>query len=94
MLSIIIIIMETEFCHLTLLTKKGKNHVLTAEELKNGWLFSDTNTPPLSEIVTVPPPHSSNPNNDRGERGNYIWTTVVRNTRWFDLPKDYRVLRK
>jgi hypothetical protein len=56
MLSIIIIIMETEFCHLTLLTKKGKNHVLTAEELKNGWLFSDTNTPPLSEIVTVPPP--------------------------------------
>ena len=36
---IIIIIMEPEFCHLTLLAKNEKNHVLTAEELKTGWLF-------------------------------------------------------
>jgi hypothetical protein len=31
--------MEPEFCHLTLIAKKEKNHIFTAEELKIGWLF-------------------------------------------------------
>ena len=92
--------METEFCHLTLLAKKGKNHVLTAEELKTGWLFPIQTRhhclrlSQFPEIVTIPPPPPSNPNNDRGERGNYIWTTVVRNTRGFEVPKDCCVLYK
>ena len=54
--------METEFCHLTLLAKKGKNHVLTAEELKTGWLFPIQTRhhclrlSQFPEIVTIPPP--------------------------------------